>query len=320
MKSLITGIDGFVGSHLTSLLLGRGDEVGGTFHYDPDLKLLGDLAGRVKTYNLDVRDREQVASVLEQFRPDRIFHLAAIAFVPVSFENPHLVFEVNLFGTINLCDCLLETGLKAKTLFVSTAEVYGSVNPEDLPLTEEDRPAPTNPYAVSKLAAEMMSAQYVRHHGMEIVRVRPFNHTGPGQSPKFVCSDFAKQIAEIEAGAREPVMRVGNLESRRDLSDVRDIVRAYVMALDKCEGNGEVYNLGSERSYLIRDVLDMLLNMSDAKIKVERDPEKMRPSDTPDIYGDCAKFRAATGWRPERTFRETLADTLDYWRRNVKGD
>lgn len=317
MKSLITGIDGFVGSHLASLLTGRGDEVAGTFNYDPNLQLLGDLAKKVKTFYLDVRDRERTTFVLEQFRPDRVFHLAAIAFVPVSFENPHLVFEVNLFGTINLYDCLRRLGLNPKTLFVGTAEVYGSVGREDLPLNETHRTAPTNPYAVSKLAAEMMSAQYARHYGMELVCVRPFNHTGPAQSPKFVCADFARQIAEIEAGRREPVMRVGNLEARRDFSDVRDMVRAYLLAMEQCPGDGTAYNIGSGRSHSIQKILDTLLGMSTTRIKVEQDPDRMRPSDTPDIYGDCAKFRSATGWRPEHSLKETLAATLDYWRRNV---
>ncbi len=317
MKSLITGIDGFVGSHLASLLMDRGDEVAGTFNYDPHLKLLGDLAEKVKACYLDVRDRDQTASILEQFRPDRIFHLAAIAFVPVSFEDPRLVFEVNLFGTMNLYDGLRRMGLNPRILFVGTAEVYGSVSPEDLPLTETHKTEPTNPYAVSKLAAELMSVQYARHHGMNIVCVRPFNHTGPAQSPRFVCSDFAKQIAEIEAGAREPLMRVGNLESRRDLSDVRDMIRAYVMALEKCDGDGTVYNIGAGESHSIREVLDILLGMSKTKIKVEQDPERMRPSDAPDIYGDCAKFHGVTGWRPAHALEETLADTLDYWRKNV---
>jgi GDP-4-dehydro-6-deoxy-D-mannose reductase len=317
MRSLITGIDGFVGSHLAALLVGQGDEVGGTFNYDPQLKLLGKLIGKIKSYELDVRNSDRLSRILSQFMPDRVFHLAAIAFVPISFENPKLVFEVNLFGTLNLYDSLRTLKMNPKVLFVSTADVYGTVSPGDLPIAENHRAEPTNPYAVSKLAAELVSTQYAHNYGMEIVCVRPFNHIGPGQSPQFVCSDFAKQIAEIEAGKREPVMRVGNLEPRRDFSDVRDVVGAYVLAMEKCPGDGSVYNIGSGKSHAIREILDMLLAMTKTKIKVERDGDRMRPSDTPHAYGDCSKFQKATGWKPEHDLKNTLAEILDYWRAQV---
>jgi GDP-4-dehydro-6-deoxy-D-mannose reductase len=317
MKSLITGIDGFVGSHLAALLVGKGDEVGGTFNYDPQLTLLGKLVSKIKGYALDIRNRDRLCQILAQFRPDRIFHLAAIAFVPISFDDPKLVFEVNLFGTINLYECLRKMEMNPKVLFIGTAEVYGTVSPEDLPISETHRVEPTNPYAVSKLAAELMSAQYAGNYGMNIVCVRPFNHTGSGQSPKFVCPDFAKQIAEIEAGKRPPLMRVGNLETRRDFSDVHDIVRAYVLAMEKCPGDGSAYNIGSGKSHSIKEILGTLRGMSRTEIKIEHDPDRMRPSDTPDVYGDCSKFRAATGWRPEHALKDTLAEILDYWRENV---
>jgi GDP-4-dehydro-6-deoxy-D-mannose reductase len=317
MRSLITGIDGFVGSHLAALLLQHGDEVGGTYNYDPKLRLLGEHAGRVRTWPLDVRDSAQIDAVLAHFKPDRVYHLAAIAFVPISFENPRLVFDVNLFGTINLYDCLRKLSLNPKVLFVSTADVYGMVSPEDLPINESHLAEPTNPYAVSKLAAELISTQYAHNYGMNIVCVRPFNHIGPGQSPKFVCSDFAKQIAEIEARKRQPVMLVGNLETRRDFSDVHDVTRAYVLAMDKCPGDGSVYNIGSGQSHSIREILDTLLAMSKTKIKVERDSERMRPSDTPDVYGDCSRFQKATGWKPKHDLKKTLTEILDYWRANV---
>jgi GDP-4-dehydro-6-deoxy-D-mannose reductase len=271
----------------------------------------------VKAFPLDLRDKSRLAEILRQFKPDRIFHLAAIAFVPVSFDDPKLVFEVNLFGTINLYECLRKAEMNPKVLFVGTAEIYGNVKPENLPITETHPAEPTNPYAVSKLAAELMSTQYARNYGMNIVCVRPFNHTGPGQSPKFVCSDFAKQIAEIEAGKRPPLMRVGNLETRRDFTDVHDIVRAYALAMDKCPGDGTAYNIGSGKSYSIREILDTLRGMSKTEIKIEHDPDRMRPSDTPDVYGDCSRFRAATGWRPEHDLKKTLEEILDYWRANV---
>ena len=317
MKSLITGIDGFVGSHLAEQLLERGDEVAGTFHYDPNLTHLEHIRGRIDPYYLDLRDSGRIGSILEQTRPDRIYHLAALAFVPASFKSPRLAFEVNLLGTIRLYDCVAEAGLDPKILFISTAEVYGAAPPEELPLTEKTQPRPLSPYSISKLAAEMLSRQYARRKGAKIVSVRPFNHTGARQAPLFVCSDFAKQIAEIEKGLREPQMSVGNLDAKRDFTDVRDVVRAYLLALEKCPPDGDIYLIGSGKSVSIREVLDMLLSMSTAKIAVKQDPARMRPSDIPDMYGDCSKLKSITGWQPEYTFEQTLRAVLDYWRTNV---
>jgi len=317
MKSLITGIDGFVGSHLAEHLLEAGDEVAGTYNFDSELAHLGDKKDRVDALYMDLRDRKNVCSVLEKVRPERIYHLAALAFVPASYKDPGLTFEVNLLGTMKLYDCIEETGLDPAVLFISTAEVFGPAPPEELPLSEDSLPRPVSPYSISKLAAELMSRHYARRKKRKIVCIRSFNHIGPRQSPQFVCSDFARQIAEIEKGAREAKMSVGNLDAKRDFSDVRDVVRAYSLALDKCPPDGDVYVIGSGGSVSIRRILETLLSLSDSKISVEQDPARLRPSDIPDMYCDCSKFRKITGWRPEYEVEHTLRTILDYWRERV---
>ena len=317
MKSLITGVDGFVGSHLAEYLLGRGDDVAGTYHFDPAMSLLGEAKDSIDAYRLDLREAPCIKTVLEQTKPDRIYHLAAMAFVPASFKDPALTFEVNLRGTMALYESISQLGIEPQILYVSTAEIFGIVSHDELPLTETSPTRPNSPYSISKLAAEQMSRYYAARRGLRIVSVRPFNHTGPRQSPHFVCSDFARQIAEIEKGHKEPKMSVGNLEARRDFSDVRDIVAAYGLALDKCPLDGDIYIVGSGGSVSIQSALDSLLSMTDAKISVEQDPARLRPSDLPDIYGDCAKFRQATGWRPQHDIDATLRSVLDYWRENV---
>jgi GDP-4-dehydro-6-deoxy-D-mannose reductase len=317
MKSLITGIDGFVGSHLAEHLLHRNEEVAGTYHFDPNLLHLGALKSKVENYYIDFRDHNRTIDVLRLTKPDRIYHLAAVAFVPASFKDPRLTFDVNLLGTMTLYDCLEELGLDPLILFISTAEVYGPVSPEELPLTEQTCPHPVSPYSISKFAAELMSHHYVRRNGRKIVCLRPFNHTGPRQAPVFVCSDFAKQIAEIEKDKRDSKMFVGNLDARRDFTDVRDMVRAYSLALDRCPPDGDVYVVGSGKSVSIREVLNILLSLSKVKIRVEQDRARLRPSDIPDMYGDSAKFKKATGWAPKYKIEETLHALLDYWRANV---
>jgi GDP-4-dehydro-6-deoxy-D-mannose reductase len=250
-------------------------------------------------------------------QPDHVFHLAAQAFVPASWEDPWSTLENNIRGQLNVLLASISLKASPRVLVVGSADEYGMLTAEELPVRETNPLRPNSPYAVSKVAQDMLGYQYYASHKLAAVRVRPFNHIGPGQSPAFVTSDFAKQIAEAEAGLRDAVMHVGNLEARRDFSDVRDIVRGYHLAITKGEP-GEVYNLGAERSYSIRDVLDALLALSDTPIKVSQDPTRLRPSDVPEVISDCSRFRSLTGWRTEVPLEQSLRDILNHWRKTVR--
>jgi len=250
-------------------------------------------------------------------RPTHIFHLAAQAFVPASWEDPWNTLANNIRGQLNVLLAAIAMGTWQRVLVVGSAEEYGIVAPEELPIRETNPLRPSSPYAVSKVAQDMLGYQYYASHKLPVVRVRPFNHIGPGQSPAFVTSDFAKQIAEAEVGLREPVLQVGDLTARRDFSDVRDIVRGYYLALSEGEP-GEVYNLGAERSYSIREVLDRLMALSTIPLRVEADAARLRPIDIPEIVGDCSRFRARTGWQAQIPLEQSLQDILEYWRKQVQ--
>ncbi|HUS71369.1 MAG TPA: GDP-mannose 4,6-dehydratase [Anaerolineae bacterium] len=319
MRALITGICGFAGSHLADYLLTHTDlEVYGTdivsgganiAHIRDDLELMvGDMS-----------DAEVASEILSKANADYVFHLAAQAFVPLSWSAPWQTMENNIRSQLNILQILVDSGARPKVLVVGSADEYGMILPDELPVTEDTPLRPYSPYAVSKIAQDMLGYQYFASHGLPIVRVRPFNHIGTRQSPAFVTSDFAKQIAEIEDGRREPHLLVGNLEAKRDFTDVRDMVRAYYLALERGE-DGEVYNLGAERAYSIREALEALLEMSEAQIDVVQDPSRMRPSDVPVVVSDCSKFRQRTGWRATMNLRESLREILDYWRERVKED
>jgi GDP-4-dehydro-6-deoxy-D-mannose reductase len=262
-------------------------------------------------------DLQALKELFAATRPDYVFHLAAQAFVPASWADPWSTLENNMRGQLNVLLAAIALGTEPRVLVVGSADEYGIVGAGELPIKETNPLRPNSPYAVSKVAQDMLGYQYYASHKLPVVRVRPFNHIGPGQSPAFVASDFAKQIAEAETGLREPVMQVGNLDARRDFSDVRDIVRAYYLAISQGEA-GEVYNLGAERSYSIREVLKALLDLSTTPIKVEQDPTRLRPSDVPEIVSDCDKFRSLTGWQAEIPLEQSLSDILDWWRAQVR--
>jgi len=319
LRALITGVCGFAGSHLADYLLTHTDlEVYGTdivsgganiAHIRDDLELIvGDMS-----------DAEVASEILSQANADYVFHLAAQAFVPLSWSNPWQTMENNIRSQLNILQIMVDSGVRPKVLVVGSADEYGMILPDELPVTEDTPLRPYSPYAVSKIAQDMLGYQYFVSHGLPIVRVRPFNHIGTRQSPAFVTSDFANQIAEIEDGRREPRLLVGNLEAKRDFTDVRDMVRGYYLALERGE-DGEVYNLGAERASSIREALEALLEMSEAQIDVVQDPSRMRPSDVPVVVSDCSKFRQRTGWRATVNLRESLREILDYWRERVKED
>jgi GDP-4-dehydro-6-deoxy-D-mannose reductase len=250
---------------------------------------------------------------LAHVRPDRIFHLAAQSFVPTSWKCPAETFAINATGEINLFEALLSLKQSPLIQVAGSSEEYGRVFPDEIPMKETNPLRPLSPYAVSKVAQDLLGYQYFQSYGLPVVRTRGFNHTGPRRGEVFVTSSFAKQIAEIEKGKKEAAIYVGNLEAQRDFNDVRDIVDAYWLSLEKGEP-GEVYNIGSGVARPIREVLDTLLSLSKVKVRVEVDPKRLRPSDVPILLADSSKFIGRTGWRPRIPFQQTLSDLLNYWR------
>lgn len=316
MKALITGISGFAGSHLAEFLLYKRYEVYGTFYDKNTFSNLNGFIDGITLYQCDIRNYGNLKKIIEKVRPDEIYHLAAISFAPTSLKNPKLTFDTNLYGTLNLYETIKELKFNPKILFVGSAGEYGIVKNSDLPIKEECPLWPVNPYSISKTSADYLSYFYFKIYDLNIVRVRPFNHIGPRQTPDFVCSSFAKQIVEIEKEMVKPIIRVGNLEAQRDFTDVRDMVRAYWVAIQKGE-IGEVYNICSERAIQIKELLNNLLELSLKKIKVIKNPKRMRISDASILQGDSSKFKNATGWRLEIPFEKTMEDLLDYWRKKT---
>lgn len=311
-KALITGITGFAGSYLASELIENGYTVSGTYHSDESLKNLKEKDS-FTLYKLNLLDEKSVGDLIRQDKPDYIFHLAAMASAGKSIANPSETFTNNVTAEINLLEAIKKNELLAcRVLVVSSAEVYGLVTLENIPIDEIAPFNPTNPYAVSKLAQDYLGLQYFLSEKIQIVRVRPFNHIGPRQSPDFVVSGFAKRIVDIEKG-RDKSMKVGNLKSKRDFTSVIDMVKAYRLALEQGMA-GDVYNLGSGKSYMIEEILKMMTDMSTTKIEIVEDPVLMRPSDNPDLVCDYSKFQELTGWTPQIPIEKTLKDTLEYWR------
>lgn len=319
VKILITGATGFVGTHLCEYLVQQGNEVHGTYIYHAELERFPDaLQSHVILHSCDLSDIEQVRHVAAQAHFERVYHLAAISSVQQSWnKKQESVLRVNLFGWLNVLESFHEACPDARILMVSSGEVYGIVPEDEQPFSETCPLRPINPYANSKAAQEMFCYQYIHRYQSQIVIVRAFNHTGPRQSPSFVCSDFAKQIAAIEKGQQEPVMLVGNLEARRDFSDVRDIVRAYELALEHCP-IGTPVNVASGKAWSIRQALDLLLQHSHMSIDVRQHPDRLRPSDVSLMLGDYTLLHQYTGWQPKISFEKTLLDVLDYWRTQIK--
>ena len=317
MKVLITGITGFVGSHLADYLLEKDDiEVCGIARWRSQKENIKHLGDKIRLFECDIKDMTSVHEVVKSFKPDSIFHLAAQSFVPASWSAPTETISTNIIGEVNIFESVRDLELNTVIHIAGSSEEYGLVYPDEVPITEDNPLRPLSPYGVSKIAQDLLGYQYFRSYGMNIVRTRAFNHTGPRRGEVFVCSTFAKQIAEIEKGSKEAILKVGNLEAQRDFTDVRDIVKAYWLAAEKCDA-GEVYNICSGKPRTIQSMLDTLLSFTNKKVEVTQDPSRMRPSDVPILKGDFSKFGKKTGWKPEIPFEQTLKDILNYWREKV---
>lgn len=316
-RALITGITGFVGPHLADFLLRQGDvEIFGTYLMSEHLRAVESIKDRVSFHQMNLSDPQSVNTVIAQTHPDYIFHLAAQSNVALSWKEPAQTFDVNVLGTIHLLEAVRNASLYPVIQVACSSEQYGLVPQEHLPVTEETPFHPISPYAVSRVTIDLIGYQYFKSYGMRTIRTRAFNHTGPGQSDQFVCSRFAKMVAEIEKGLRDPVLIVGNLDAVRDFTDVRDMVRAYALSVTRGTA-GEVYVIASGVGRSIREVIDILLTLSHVPIRVEKDPTLLRPSDVPMLFGNSHKFRESTGWHPQIAFEQTLADLLEYWRIRV---
>jgi GDP-4-dehydro-6-deoxy-D-mannose reductase len=313
---LLTGANGFVGKVLLDQLLAAGYRVScACTHASPSPR-----AG-VEQVVLDIRDASACATTLGQIKPTHIIHLAAISHVPTSFRDPLLTWNTNVIGSLNLLEAIKQQAPDAFVVFASSSEVYGEAFKAGVALDESSPCLPMNPYAASKLAAELAFEQYFKQ-GVRGVIARPFNHIGLGQSPDFVTASFARQIALIEGGKQAPVMQVGNLDACRDFLDVRDVCAAYVqlLELNDAQGHPRLFNIASGQARKIRDILDEMISQSAVSITVELDPQRLRPSDIPFAVGDCERIRDVLNWQQKIPLKETLMSLLVDWRIRVAAE
>jgi GDP-4-dehydro-6-deoxy-D-mannose reductase len=316
-KALITGVTGFVGSHLAEYLLSKNMEIYGTVRWRSKTENIENIKNKIKLLETDMRDGHSLEVVINESQPDYIFHLAAQSFVPMSWRAPADTLETNIIGTVHLFEAVRKSKLNPKIHIAGSSEEYGMVYQNELPIKESNPLRPLSPYGVSKIAQDKIAYQYHKSYGLKTVVTRAFNHTGPRRGDVFVTSNFSKQIVEIEKNIRKPVISVGNLNAKRDFTDVRDMVKAYWLALQKGDP-GEVYNICSGKAITIKSVLNMLIELSAAKdIKIEEDEKRMRPSDVEVLEGDCSKFKEKTGWEQAIPLEQTMKDILEYWRGKV---
>ncbi len=319
MRYFITGISGFAGAHLAARLLEEGHEVGGLVRERRASRALSELAGRHPSFDpdglacADVTDAEALTRVFADARPDGVFHLAAIAFVPRAAADPAHAFTVNALGTRNVLVALQQTAPACRVVVVGSSDMYGAAANAGVPLDESRALEPVSAYGLSKAAADMAAFQQWWDTGLAVIRARAFNHTGPGQSADFVCSDFARQLTRIERGAAPPVLRTGNLQSARDFSDVRDVVRGYVALMEHGVA-GEAYNLCSGEAVTIAQIVDRLRAEIALPVEVVEEGARVRKREIPRMVGNPARARAL-GWQAALPLDRTLRDLLDDWRR-----
>jgi len=317
MRVLITGITGFVGSHLTDYILRAHPEVEvfGLKRWRSPREKIRHIEDKINLYDGDLRDLTSMLTMIKDIRPDWVFHLAAQSYVPYSYSAPNDTLTTNIIGTANLLEAVRLVGIDPKIHICSSPEVYGQPEDKDIPITENCPLRPVSPYAVSKVGEDTLAYMYYQAYGLKTIRSRAFTHTGPRRGEAFVVSAFAKQLAQIEKGLQEPVIKVGNLNSIRTFCDVRDTVRAYWLLLEKGEP-GEVYNLAGKEAMTVEDMLKLLLSLSSMgdSIETKVDERLLRPKDVTLQIADCYKFESLTGWKPRIPFKKTLEDTLNYWR------
>ena len=317
VRALVTGAGGFAGRHLLGRLASETDwDLHANIHAVPKEP---HSTTRIHWVTADLTSRDQAAALVERVRPDYVFHLAAQSNVMIAFKDPEATIMNNVVGQLNLLDALRKTSPAARILAVGSSEQYGLVRPQDIPIHEGVPFRPNNPYAVSKIAQDALALQYFLAYGQQIIRVRPFNHFGPGQSENFVAAAFAKQVALIEAGLQEPIIYVGNLEAARDFTDVRDMMHAYYLAITRGEP-GDIYNIGSGKGRPIQWLLDTLISMSHVSVEIKQDPARMRPSDIPSNVCDNSHFVRQTDWQPRIDLEQTLRDVLEYWRERARAE
>lgn len=318
MRIFITGITGPVGSFLADYLLTLdGLEIHAFKRWRSDTRPIEHLFGQVVFHEGDIEDPFSIQRALERARPDRIYHLAAQSYPSESWDAPIATMRVNVEGTLNLLEAARRCCPAARIHIAGTSAQYGFAAPETMPLHEEHPMRPASPYGVSKVAAELSGLQYHQSYGLHVLVTRSFNHVGPRQGDRCSIQTFCRQMAAIEAGRQEPVIKVGNLQTRRDFTHTSDVARALWLLLEHGQP-GEVYNLCSGQATLIADIVDMVRRQGRIPVDVHVDPARLRPSDEPLLVGDNRKLRAATGWEPQIAMEQIVAELLDYWRQHLR--
>jgi GDP-4-dehydro-6-deoxy-D-mannose reductase len=314
IKALITGMTGFIGSHLAEFLLSKDMDVVGTVWDETELKNVEAVKDKVRILNCDIRDEERVLQIISDEKPDRIFHLAAQSFPTVSWDEPTRTLDTNVLGTSHIFEAVRKSKIDPIVLVACSSAEYGFVSESEVPVSEDHVLLPLHPYGVSKVAQDLLAYQYYQNFALKTVRARIFNTTGPRKT-NDVCSDFTNRIVKIEKG-KEKEMLVGNLEPKRDITDVADVVNALWLLTEKGK-MGEAYNVCSSRAYRIKDILKMAISLSSVDIKFKQDPNKLRPTDEPIIMGDNTEIKEDCGWVPKMQMEETLDRMLDYWRKEI---
>ncbi|MEK6856416.1 MAG: GDP-mannose 4,6-dehydratase [Nanoarchaeota archaeon] len=313
MNILITGVGGMMGSHLVDFLIAKGHKVSG-FDFVPTTEIR-ELPSELEYVECDIRNKDKLFHLLQRIRPQIIFHLAAQSFPTISWERPEYTIETNVLGTINLFEAVKELKLDVIVLNACTSGEYGFVEEKDVPIKESHELRPLHPYGVSKVAQELLAYQYFKNYGIKSISLRIFNTTGP-KKVNDVCSDWTRQIVLMEKGLQEKKLKVGNLNSKRAITDVRDLIEAFWLVVEKGEP-GVTYNLSGENVFLMRDLITILKKLTNVSFEVVQDPKLVRSTDELIIYGDSSKIKEKTGWKQKITIEQTLSDMLDYWRRKL---
>lgn len=319
-RVLITGVGGFVGSHLLDLLVSKKAkyELYGIIRERSSLEKIGHNVNSLRLINCDLVNFGSVFNIVREIKPDYIYHLAGESSVKLSWAGPFSLVNNNIVATLNILEALRSVDDKeTKILLACSSEEYGLISEEDIPIKEETPLKPVSPYAVTKVAVDMFGSQYYSSYGIKVIRIRAFNHTGPRRDEVYALSNFAKQIAKVEKEIKGNKISVGNLSAIRDYTDVRDVVRGYELAMERC-APGDVYNLCSSKGYKIGNLLEILIGLSKLHIEIVQNEKRIRPVDLPITVGDNSKFVKMTSWKPQISIERTLQDLLNYWRKQLR--